>query len=374
MKQTKLALTLSFIFICSQSWGKPLILSDHELASPPPRIIRTCCSFGSDVGVLSIPFIKITDITSIGKLGSHKFLGNSEEGNGIIYTRRGGFIDMGHLRDQADWTAYLYALINKHKTNGFINQPLGHEGGEKNLRITIPPDISDSDAMLLAGRIAYDLSVWHEIATWYGASYIPMVPERYSSFSVEDAYSNLLGVKIGIEALKSTMPYEEAMTHLINRKLNEILALTTEEETYAAMETVRNIWWTREKHLPSSKVMIERQTDVYSKVVPMLIPSSVNDSLTAYILDVPDVTESGTMLSDYYQLNFKLNYKFPVKKIFPDYTDRSITQHNFDTLIQHAEEEWRLKELKSDSEAKALLHEMRKEKRQRAKNRQKNIG
>jgi hypothetical protein len=370
MLMKHLCIYSSFLFLCvfNQAWGKPLVLSDHQLASPPPRIIRTCCSFGSDVGVMVVPFIKVTDITCIGNLGNHQFLGNNDEGNGIIYTGRGGFIDMGHLRDQADWTAYLYALIIKNKSKGYINQPLGREGGEKDLRIDIPSDLSDCDAMQLAGRIAYDLSVWHEIATWYGASYIPMVPERYSSFSVEDAYSNLLGVTLGIEALKSPLPYEQAMTSLINNKLQELRCVKTEAETYAAMEAVRNIWWTRDKHLPSSKILIERQMDVYTRVAPMLIPLTESDSISAYIIEVPGKTITGKELTDLYQLSFKLNFKFPVHKIFPNELGRTITQHNFDTLIEHAEEEWKYEELKTDPEAKALAHELRKEKRQRLRN------
>jgi hypothetical protein len=365
-RHTTIVLILSTTFI--SIWSKPLILTDRQIASPPPRIIRTCCSFGSDVSVVALPFIKVTDITCIGNLGAHHFLGNTEEGNGIIYTKTGGFIDMGHLRDQADWTAYLYALITKNKSVGYIHQRLGHEGGEKELDVEIPADISDEDVVTLAGRIAYDLSVWHEIATWYGASYIPMVPERYSSFSVEDAYSNLMGVTLGIEAIKSPLPYEQAMTLLISNKLKELGCVTTEAETYSAMEAVRNIWWTRDKHLPSSKVLIERQTDVYTRVVPMLIPDAEKDSILPYVLNVPSKTGNGYELTDLYDLNFKLNFKFPVKKLFPEEVGRSITQHNFDTLIHHAQEEIKYQELKSTPEYRASIQEARKEKKHHSRN------
>jgi hypothetical protein len=57
-----------------------------------------------------------------------------------------------------------------------------------------------------------------------------------------------------------------------------------------------------------------------------------------------------------------------MRKIFPDENGRTITQQNFDTLIKHAEEQCALKELKADPEAKALLQEMRKEKRHRVRN------
>lgn len=44
--------------------------------------------FGSRVGVVMVPFLKLSDITSPVKLGTHSFLGGSQEKNGVIYTRR----------------------------------------------------------------------------------------------------------------------------------------------------------------------------------------------------------------------------------------------------------------------------------------------
>ena len=174
--------------------AKAPLLSARELQNPPAKVIRTCCSFGSDVSIARIPFVKKTDIISINELGEHKYMGGSTEGNGIIYTRTGGFIDIGHMRDYADWTAYLYNVIKSGVESGQeIILKIGAEGGTKTLIIPTPD--GNVNLFELAGSIAYDLSVWHEIATWYGISYIPMVNEKYSSFSPEDLYSNLLGVK-----------------------------------------------------------------------------------------------------------------------------------------------------------------------------------
>src|SRR5665648_192829 len=86
-------------------------LSSRLLSLPPHRVIRSCCAFGSDLRLMMVPILKYTDITSVDQLGPHSYLGNDGEGNGIIYTQRGGFVDMGHLRYQADWTAYLYSRI-----------------------------------------------------------------------------------------------------------------------------------------------------------------------------------------------------------------------------------------------------------------------
>ena len=319
--------------------GNGPILSAKDLDSPPPRIIRTCCSFGSDVKVMVIPGVTVTDITSIEQLGTHHYLSDSEEGNGIIYTQRGGFIDIGHLRDIADWTAFLYSKILLNRENGETELKLGYEGGLKTLIFELPVEIDSLDAAMLAGRIAYDLSVWHEIATWFGASTVPLVPERYSSFSIEDAYSNLLGATLGIQALTSKLPYEVAMTRLITETLKNLEAVDSEAATYAAMETVRDIWWTRDKKLPSKKILLQRQLTVYPVVVPWLIEKPKDDKNAIHILKVPDLTSDGALLTELYSLRFKLNLKFPYKKIFPERKTRDITQNDFQTLLDYIQQD-----------------------------------
>ena len=111
MKLSKLIYITILIFCSTVAWAEAPNLSTRALSLPPPRVIRTCCAFGSDLHLMIFPILKYTDITSVNLLGPHGYLGNAGEGNGIIYTRRGGFVDMAHLRDQADWTAYLYSRI-----------------------------------------------------------------------------------------------------------------------------------------------------------------------------------------------------------------------------------------------------------------------
>ena len=48
----------------------------------------------------------------------------------------------------------------------------------------------------MAQWIGFQLSIWHEIATWFGWSWTKTFPETASSFSPEDLYSNVLGVKL----------------------------------------------------------------------------------------------------------------------------------------------------------------------------------
>lgn len=325
------------IFALQPLSAKAPILSTQKLQSPPPRIIRTCCSFGVKVSLFRLP-IKITEITSIEKIGDHEYMGSTKEKNGIVYTYKGGFIDLGHVRDQADWTAYIYTQILAHQSVGEWTQKIGYEGGVKELKVDISKDLTEKDILQLAGKIAYDLSVWHEISTWFGASTIPFVPERYSSFSVEDAYSNLLGATLGMKALQSDLPYEEAMTELIAQTLKDLEVVQTAEETEAAMEMVREIWWSGKKTLPSRNVLIARELNVYPTIRPWLIPQEAM-KVNARSLTIPQMSHSGKDLSDFYQLSIKLNYKFPFKKIFPNRKNRVITQSDFGVLLQYAEKE-----------------------------------
>lgn len=319
--------------------AKAPAVAENQSLPKPHRIIRTCCSFGTEMQMFALPGVKLTETTSIEKIGEHHYLGDPAEENGIVYSRRGGFIDMGHLRDQADWTAFIYTQLIKNKANGSLSMLLGHEGGEKNLQVDLSPGMNDQDIIRLAGKIAYDLSVWHEIATWFGASTIPFVPERYSSFSIEDAYSNLLGVNIGMLAIQSELSYEQAVTQLIDLRLKELDVVSTEGETYMAMEAVRNIWWTRDKKLPSSKVLLERQIQVYPCLKPWLVPGLQSANPIPAELTVPLQTAAGLSLNRFYKLEFRLNYKFPFRKIFPERKDRNITQNDFDRMLSQVEVE-----------------------------------
>ena len=314
---------------------------DVNLKNPPPRIIRTCCSFGVDVKVAGMPFVKYTEVTSPELIGEHKYLGNKAENNGIIYTQKGGFIDMGHLRDIADFTAFLYLYIQKERSKGAFALKLGNEGGMKTLKINVPDKFTDQDVVHLAGKIAYDLSVWHEISTSYGASFIPLVPERYSSFSVEDAYSNLLGVHLGMKSILGAGEYESEMTENVRATLSSLDAVKDREATIAAMNAVKDIWWSGKAKLPSRKVLIRRQFEVYDCVFPMLIDSEKAQNSDQDKVCVPLLSSDNQALNEFYSLSIKANFKIPVQKVFGTHVKEknTITQLDFPALIKYAEVE-----------------------------------
>ena len=339
MKVIQLLVLLIFSFSIGTLRAKAPVFPVNQPGTRPHRVIRTCCSFGTEMQLFAIPGFRLTETTSLERIGPHHYLGDSNEGNGIIYSLRGGFIDMAHLRDQSDWTAYLYNQLIENRWKESLQLVLGYEGGEKTLNVNIPSKMQNTDLIYLAGKIAYDLSVWHEIATWFGASSIPFVPERYSSFSVEDPYSNLLGVRIGMQALQSELPYEKAVTAVVKETLKNLDAVQSETETFLAMEDVRNIWWTRDRKLPSSKVLIQRELQVYSCLKPWLVPGWISKNQQPYELKIQTHTTSGQSLNTFYQLDFKLNYKFPFHKMFPERRERNITQNDFDRMLEEVARE-----------------------------------
>ena len=335
MNIVRLLVLLAFCSSYSILLAKAPVFAEKDYVNHPPRIIRTCCAFGTDLKVSILPFYRYTMLTSAETLGAHRYLGDKSENNGILYTKRGGFLDFGHLRDIIDWTAYLYNLEKKSQQTGEIFINLGFEAGVKTLSIKIPSTESEEDLITLAGRIAYDLSIWHEITSWFGASAVPLVSERFSSFSVEDAYSNLLGSKIAAEAIKSELPYEQAVTEIIKRTLSELDAVSTMEDSYQAMEAVLNIWWTRKRHLPNNKVMIQRAIGAYPTITPMLVPGWESKGGSPIKLSVADITHDGIPLSEFYNLTINKNHKVPVKRIFPNRIGKEVNQSDFPQIIAY---------------------------------------
>ncbi len=323
-----------FLLLATELFAKAPVITSKELSVAPARIIRTCCGFGVEIGIAGVPFAKKTDITSREKMGTHTYMGGRTEQNGIIYTRRGGFLDMGHLRDCADWTAYLYNLIKASQTDPYYRHiELRNEGGAKSLDLNVPKDLNEDEIIHLAGKISFDLSMWHEISTWFGASYVPLIPEKFSSFSPEDMYSNLMGVHLGMRAIKNNLDYDEAMTSELDKMLDSLESVNSEVETYNAMLKVNEVWYTNQKKYPNKNVVLKRYIEFGPELVPWLVPG-YESRLQPYILSKP-----ADSLSKYYKLSLKLNFRFPVDSVIPKKMDRVITQNDFDKFVHFIQTE-----------------------------------
>ena len=335
MRLPRYFILIILCFLSDLVLAKAPTFAEKDYLNHPPRVIRVCCAFGTDLQISIIPFAKLNHLTSMELIGNHCYRGDKQEGNGILYSRRGGFLDLGHLRDYVDWTAYLYNLEKRSQQKGELLLNLAFEAGEKYLIIKIPPEEKEENLINLAGRIAFDLSVWHEITSWFGASDVPLVSEKFSSFSLEDAYSNLLGTKIAAEAIKSDLPYEQAVTEIIKKTFTDLEAVSSKEETIQAYEAVRDIWWTRKKPLPSNKIMMQRLLGIYPSVTPMIVPGWESKTRQPLTLFVGEKTDDGIPFSDFYTLSFDTNHHIPVGKIFPGRIGKMVTMRDFPEIIDY---------------------------------------
>jgi len=250
-----------------------------------PQALRPCCAFGVDLKVelhrVPIPGVELTNIADPAALGRHRYDNGyismraddprgivDDERNGLVYTCRGGFIDLAHVRDNADNTiAIAAALARGLETGTTLTVP--PQGGTIRIRLRpVPADaIRRHDRMQLAVAgaewAAFQLSVWHEIATFYGYAALPEWPEKISAFSPEDLYSNQLGVRIAgaivlAKQAASDLEYDVSMDAWIAGTLKRLVALPP-AGSRAAMRAVDGLWWDSAKRIPDWTLVRRRQ-------------------------------------------------------------------------------------------------------------------
>lgn len=204
------------------------------------------------------------------------------EAAGLVYTCRGGHIDLDHVRGNADCTKYLVKRISEtlaKKSSGFSFNMTG-EMSSHNINFTYPtnwelePDkekIINEIAMDTAPYLTMNATTWHEIMTWFGVHFLGFEPEFNSAFSWEDVYSNLVGVKLGIEAMKENdRTFDEAMTVLLYEALKE-MGVRPKRVAIEASKSVEGKWYTGNL-IPDMKM---RHFDIglNGTVTPVLIPN-----------------------------------------------------------------------------------------------------
>ncbi len=213
-----------------------------------------------------------THFLELEQLGRHSYRGNFSEQNGIVYTCKAGHIDTYHVRDAADWTAYLAAktykaLSNRRTKFSFIDK----DGSVCFVTLNYPDDwAGSSDAekedtikaisIRLGQYLSYTLLTWHEIVTWFGYKSSGVFPEYPSAFSWEDSYSNVLGSRVGALALAdSEHDYDEAVTTALEMELTR-LSIQPAAVARQAAENVRGVWF--EGELPFVVEVRKRNFDI----------------------------------------------------------------------------------------------------------------
>lgn len=260
-----------------------------------PESLRPCCAFGYDLHVRAIgvpvPFYQIGNVLTVATLGKHHYndsrfaavkniAGLSEEKSGLMYTRRGGFIDIAHVRDTADNTFYLFTRIYPRLGSDwrlFYSEELGLRRIQLH-RFTPPSSPAEryTLAAWLAGHLAFQLAQWHEIAQWYGFQSVAGFSEEVSAFSPEDLYSNLLGARLAINVILqgnagTTEKYNAAMDIALRDVLVKLGAVS-EAETGKKFHEIDGDWWNSKRRVPDKFLVLNRNYDLSETRYPTPVP------------------------------------------------------------------------------------------------------
>lgn len=267
-----------------------------------PDSLRPCCAFGFDLKAqlwkIPVPFYKLGNIVEANRLGQHHYndspfeaistlTGLSSEKDGLVYTQRGGFIDLAHLRDSADNTVFLFSQIwpRLGQEHELI---LSDELGQRHIKLFAftPPTIPAERytlAAYLAAHIAFELAAWHEIAQWYGYQSVPGFSEGISAFSPEDLYSNLLGTRLAISLINaghihSLTRYSETMQVIIPQALYQLGAVSA-TQTKQQFKQLDGSWWNSHCRVPEKFLVLHRNYRTDDDRVPTKQPGKGIPSL-----------------------------------------------------------------------------------------------
>jgi len=213
----------------------------------PPRA-RAGCYPTSTIGA---PFVNPE------KLGQHGYGFSLSEKNGIVYTCRGGHIDLAHLRIAADWTAYLTRKSFRHLMAGDteFSYKLMVDHSRHYVELSYPADwaerpkaereeVAREISRALGPVLAYNMTTWHEILTWFGYKCVGLPTAFPSAFSWEDSYSNLLGAVLAARALQDTeRSFSKAFTVVLDEELDRLGALPASVARQAT-DQVKGDWFT----------------------------------------------------------------------------------------------------------------------------------
>ncbi|MCL1140575.1 DUF4056 domain-containing protein [Shewanella pneumatophori] len=273
-------------------------LSLQELPLVPiPEAVRPCCAFGNaqkvKVGPVPVPFFRYANTLAVESVGPHAFEAgtfsfqkdapNGQRGtehNGQMYTLKGGFIDLAHVRDTADNAIALfyriYPLLGQSQTIKLPDEigPRVIELKEFDTSSLTPRERWES-AAAIAVRLAYFMAEAHEVAQWHGyRSWAPW-SETVSAYSPEDLYSNMLGAKIALGLLNNNLAMSK---ELYNQHMTQWLAATLAwlepvsiAQTNALFDVIDGYWWDSNQALPSKFMLLKRHYELGDKQSPYLV-------------------------------------------------------------------------------------------------------
>lgn len=275
---------------------------------------RPCCGFGLDI---LGQFMGLSGALDKERLGEHHFarLNKTKDEVGIVYTCKAGFVDISHLRDNADWSAHAYFNLPNWLGSGKKIQAR-LEGGFKSRSVFFPElnqedldSLTDDDREQIAVSLGFSMALMHEIPTSFNIAVSSpksvFAFEKTSAFSLEDAFSNLLGNHLGAKAARSSLPYNQAMTEALKSQLVDLEA-QSKTNTLSAYALVRNIWW-RKVFSSTFNDTLRRDFTYQGVVTPRRIENAqFCANVDVKQLSIPNLLSNGKSVHDYYEIRGEL--------------------------------------------------------------------
>ncbi|WP_394133005.1 DUF4056 domain-containing protein [Shewanella maritima] len=283
----------------------PAVLTQVDLPHQPlmslPKKVRPCCAFGYNQKVnmanLPVPFVRIANTVALQDIGAHAYEAGTfsfqrpapdasrrTEANGLIYTLRGGFIDLAHVRDTADNTVALFYHIHP-RLGQAQTIKLPYEIGERYIELSAF-DVSGLTAEQkwqlaanMGARLAYFMAEAHELAQWHGyRTYAPW-SEDVSAYSPEDIYSNMLGAKIALAVIvnNQAMTRQQFNFHMTSWLESSLTWLqpVSKSHTNALLDVVDGMWWDSKARLPNKFFVLLRHYQLGDQQQPYLVPEQL---------------------------------------------------------------------------------------------------
>ncbi|HXH29407.1 MAG TPA: DUF4056 domain-containing protein [Bacteriovoracaceae bacterium] len=291
---------------------------------------RPCCGFSRSFFTKTLRLTKYIDSS---KLGAHSY-NRSGEGDkvGILYSCNGGFIDVSHLRDNADWAAHI--LFNLPTWLGSGQEvPVRNEDGFTKRSVLFPKftaeelkSLTAEDKEKISISVGFSMALLHEIATAFNI-------QGASSFSVEDAYSNLLGSYLGVKAATGPLPYNKELTNVLDSTISDLGGLS-KDETKLVHKSVMNTWW-KGSLFGRYTTVLKRDMSFEGDVVPFMVNHSACQNVAPVALEIPKVLSNGKQVNDYYQVQAELN-ESTIKGLNKYGADvgKTISQHDFPKMVE----------------------------------------
>ncbi len=310
---------------------------------------RSCCALFPG-GVLSSFTTEYLDPASIADHNYGEYGLCPGDSVGQVYTARGGFVDLGHVRDLADMTRYLSVqAILRQKAGGDLILKESEGGIHKVVFKPAPSQFPNIKlACLVGARAAYEFAIWHEIVTWF-------TYQRYSSFSPEDNYSNLLGTFVGGAA--TALPgqaYNQAVDRILTKEALPSLDAQSADVAHGAIKAVTGLWFEDFNDLTGpllgsalfspdgTTVLRRRHVQPSPKVIPWLVsdlhgksfhvPDPVAGPGETRTIDfeladpkprplplyVPSEAPGGLNLEDFFRVEIKVDTDVVPQSVLPD--------------------------------------------------------